>query len=131
MIGSFSNYSLDSFRKALDSLEAGLYPAPKNDRERDGAIQRYEYCLELCWKLGQKYLASVGITSNSPKSVFRDLGQQSIIVSVQTWIDYVDLRNETSHLYHQAVASRVFAQIEPFYKDARELLKKFEASAKP
>ena len=118
---------LSALTKAVQSLERALIPPPANDRERDGAIQRFEYTLELCWKTGQKILKSQGITSNSPKMVFRDLGQLGMLDSPQAWIDFVDCRNETSHTYKDEIAEKVFACVGPFLVAATELLRRFEA----
>lgn len=120
------NIKLNKFRKALDALAKGIYPPPLNDRERDGAIQRFEFTLEISWKTGKKILESMGIKSESPKSVVRDLGQQSLIDDVNLWIDFIDSRNETSHLYEEDVAKLVYSKVESFYLEAEKLYSKFD-----
>lgn len=112
----------DPFERAINSLGAALFPPPINDRERDGAIQRYEYCLELAWKTGQKVLSLLGVTANSPKGVFRALGAAGIVDNVQEWLDYVDLSTKTSHIYREEVAQDVYSHIEPFFNDLLDLV---------
>ncbi len=118
---------LDALQKAVHSLEMALIPPPANDRERDGAIQRFEYTLELCWKTGQKVLKEQGVSSNSPKSVFRDLAQQGLVDDPQAWVDFVDCRNQTSHLYNEETAVLVFAAVQRFLGAAKAYLKRLES----
>jgi len=118
--------SLTTMERALTSLQNALEPPPDNDRERDGAIQRFKYTLEITWKTGQKVLRDLGITSNSPKSVVRDLGQQGFIDDVQEWIDFINARDETSHIYRQEIAEKVFKEVNAFYTEATSLLKRFQ-----
>ena len=110
------------FENALSSLEEALTKPPANDLERDGAIQRFEYCFEMAWKLGQRVLAQHGITSNSPKSVIRDLGQQGWIGDARVWIEFLNARNSATHLYKKDVAEQVFGQTTKFLPEARNLL---------
>lgn len=118
-----------AFAKALSTVEKALQTKPANDLERDGAIQRFEYTLELTWKTGQKLLKQIGITSNSPKSVFRDLAQQGLIEDAQIWLDFVDARNRTSHIYEETVANDVYTSVTPFYAAAKKLLENFRTYA--
>jgi nucleotidyltransferase substrate binding protein (TIGR01987 family) len=120
------NIKLSKFRKALDALAKGIYPPPLNDRERDGAIQRFEFTLDISWKTGKKILESMGIKSESQKLVVRDLGQQGLIDNVNLWIDFIDSRNETSHLYEDDVAKLVYSKVEFFYVEAEKLYSKFD-----
>ncbi len=57
--------------KALQSLKSALTPHPANDRERDGAIQRYEYTFEIIWKIVKKVLEKM---VSNPKRLALFLG---------------------------------------------------------
>jgi len=107
---------------ALKSLEDALTPPPRNDRERDGAIQRFEYTFELAWKTAQKVLAQNGIVSNSPKSVIRDLAQQRWIPSAEQWLGFLKARNATTHTYRSITADTVFESAKDFAKECKNLL---------
>lgn len=57
--------ALDEFKKALDSLDEALklfYKAADESAEkkafRDSCIQRFEFCVELSWKVALKILGS-------------------------------------------------------------------------
>jgi nucleotidyltransferase substrate binding protein (TIGR01987 family) len=124
--------SLVEFEKALLSLEQvlGLHDAsavhsPEQLAFRDAAIQRFEYCIELAWKSAVKTL---GLNTPSPKPAVRELARNNLIEDPVVWIDFIDARNRTSHIYDEAVATEVFAEIKKFMPEARKLLQKLKAT---
>jgi len=116
--------------KALKSLADALEPPPRNDRERDGAIQRFKYTFELAWNTAKRTLETVGISSESPHSVIRALAQQGWITNPETWMDFLDARNRTVHIYKEEVAKEVFESAEAFRPECEHLLKWLKAKAK-
>lgn len=113
---------LSSLEKALVSLEAALTPPPANDRERDGAIQRFEYTFELAWKMGKRVLEANGVQSLSPRNVIRDLAQVGWIQNAELWMDFLNARNAVSHTYRDATAQEVFELAKKFAIPCRALL---------
>src|SRR5687768_2507472 len=99
--------SLARFVKALNTLKAGYKDNP-SELERDGLIQRFEYTLELSWKTAKKVLFANGIEVDTPKNVVRELGSLGWINNPETWIDYIEKRNEASHIYNEETAIEVF-----------------------
>jgi hypothetical protein len=69
------------FERALRSLQAAQSQPPRNDLERDGVIQRFEYTFELCWKSIRRVLLYMGRTdvSGSPRPLFRDALEEHFI----------------------------------------------------
>lgn len=120
-----SEISLARLEKALDSLRRGYKENP-SELERDGLIQRFEYTVELCWKTSKKVLIANGIDSDTPKNIVRELAQLGWIENPEAWIDYVNKRNETSHIYNEEVAARIFSVIKQFIVDADALIKTLE-----
>lgn len=116
-----SEISLVGFQKALDTLKIGYKDQPI-ELERDGLIKRFGYTLELCWKTSKKVLLSNGIEVDTPKNVVRELGNLNWISNPESWIDYIDKRNETSHMYNEDVAIKIFGVIKQFISDAESLL---------
>ena len=94
---------LQSFERALTLLEDALSrgPAALNQLEKEGAVQRFEYTLELAWKTLKDYLEESGIvlTAVTPRQVIKDAFAAKIIVDGQAWIDMIDHRNLLSHTY--------------------------------
>jgi nucleotidyltransferase substrate binding protein (TIGR01987 family) len=68
---------------------------------------------------------------DTPKNVIRELGQLEWIEDPKTWILYIDLRNEASHIYNEETANKVFSAIEQFIQDAEKLLKALETKNNP
>jgi len=118
--------NLSAVSKALQSLQDALSPPPKNDRERDGAIQRFEYTFELIWKTAKKILSYHGVESHSPRSVIRDLGQQGWIDDVDEWLGFLEARNLTSHTYEENSAEEVFESAKRFCPKADALLQRLK-----
>ena len=105
-----SQLDLTPLSRALASLDEGLAQPPRNKLERDGVIQRFEYTFELCWKSIQKALVVLGRTdvSGSPKPLFRDALREGWIADLSSWFSCLEARNETTHIYNEAVAERVY-----------------------
>jgi nucleotidyltransferase substrate binding protein (TIGR01987 family) len=88
---------------------------------RDAWIKRFDYSLEACWKSMRRVLGDRGITAYSPKEVIRLAASEGLIDSPDRWLDYIDKRNLTSHIYNEEVANEVYAVIADFRVDARRL----------
>ena len=83
--------------------------------ERDGAIQRFEYCFELAWKTLQRVLHHQGLTTaNSPREVFRLSAQAGLIDDVEQWFVFLNHRNNTVHAYNARLADDIFAAVPAF-----------------
>ena len=95
-------------REALDD-----YKKMPLDSIRDGVIQRFEFCTELAWKTMREYLLDQGYTEiNSPKAVVKQAFAFGMIQDQQAWIDLLNDRNRTSHVYDEATAKMIFERIE-------------------
>lgn len=113
--------------KVMSSLRQALLTAPKNDLERDGVIQRFEYTFELVWKTGKRVLHKAGLQPQSPRAVIRDLAQQGFIESAEIWMTLLEARNYTSHTYNESTAQWVFSQCPIFLSQAEILIEKLKA----
>jgi nucleotidyltransferase substrate binding protein (TIGR01987 family) len=118
--------SLAPLSKALDSLKRGYKDHP-SELERDGIIQRFEYTLDLCWKSAQKVMLHNGIEVDCPKNVMRELGGLNWIHCPETWINYLEKRNEARNMYDEDTAGNIFLVVKSFIKDANDLLKTLES----
>ena len=85
-----------------EALENGA--ASLNQLEKEGVIQRFEYCFELAWKTIKDYMESCGATfaTVTPKTVLKDAFQAKVIEDGQVWIDMLNHRNLLSHTYNFA-----------------------------
>jgi len=116
-------FDFSKIEKALQSLQAALTPPPANDRERDGAIQRFEYTFELTWKVAKKVLALNGLDAQSPKEIIREMARIGWLTQPELWLEFLDARNLTSHNYREEIATEVFSKVETFAAEAEKILK--------
>ena len=121
--------NLDPLEKAIEQLKSGLnqsHADPDNELLRDGVIQRFEYTMDLSWKMIQRYLKHIAQVEESAirtkKDLFREAGRLGLITNVEAWFGYYEARNETSHTYDPQIAESVFEQAELFLPDAVSLL---------
>lgn len=92
------------------------YDRLKISSVRDGAIQRFEFCTELAWKTARESLADSGyIDLNSPKDVMRKAFSAGLIDDDSAWIDILNSRNLTSHVYDEETAQKIFEDIKTKY----------------
>ena len=108
------------FVLATDRLCAAIedYDKLGLDVIRDGVIQRFEFCTELAWKTLREYLIEQGYTDiNSPKNVLKTAFADGILNDEQGWLDILDARNITSHVYDEATAQKIFDNIRCIYAD--------------
>ena len=98
-------------REALDD-----YSKMPLDSIRDGVIQRFEFCTELAWKTMREYLLDQGYTNiNSPKEVIKQAFAFGMIDDQKAWVELLNDRNLTSHVYDEATAAAIFVRIEGQY----------------
>ena len=120
--------SLSEFEKALKALEEVLVMAEQNLNDpimfkviRDATIQRFEFCVELAWKVSSKILGLA--SSSAAKMVIRDMAQNSLIQDTQIWFDFVEARNKSSHSYDENIAREVYLAAQNFVPEGQKLLK--------
>ena len=89
-----------NFEKAFLRLKEALEMEKLNELERNGLIQRFEFTLDLSWKVMKDFLEEKGFSFKpSPKDTFRLAQENKYINYAQALIDGLDIRNELSHDY--------------------------------
>jgi len=92
----FENYT-NAFNKLKEAIELD----DLNELERNGLIQRFEFTIDLSWKVMKDFLVENGFSFKpSPKDTFRIAQQAGYIDFAQILIDGLDMRNELSHDYN-------------------------------
>ena len=108
--------------EARATLEEALSQV-QSTLERDGAIQRFEYCFELAWKTLKRVLHHQGLTTaNSPREVFRLSAQAGLIDDVEQWFVFLNHRNNTVHTYNARLANDIFAAVPAFDAALKKLI---------
>lgn len=122
---------IKQLEKAIDNLKI-IIEAYNNEDEgivkdglRDSIIQRFEFCTELSWKLMKKYLdENLTIELYSPKSIVKEAYKQRLIEDGEIWLDVLEDRNLTSHIYDENTANKIRDNIINNYVDIFEKLLK-------
>ena len=116
------------FSRAVERLKAGAREDPgKSDLIMDGVIQRFEFTFELGWKLLKAILHHQGLERASPRSCIKEAFRIGVIGDGDAWIEMLEDRNRTAHLYDETEARAVFDKIRDRYAG---LLSALESRAK-
>jgi nucleotidyltransferase substrate binding protein (TIGR01987 family) len=115
-----------AFEQALKTFKEALLENP-SQLERDGAIQRFEYCFDLSWKALKRYLEKSGLIDlNSPRSVFAAAYAEGVINDEIIWSTIILKRNASVHTYNQQLAETLFAELPGYYSAMYLLLERLE-----
>ncbi len=120
----------DSYSTALKRLKEAIdmYKHEENTVLLDGTIQRFEFTVELGWKLLKEYLEYEKFGEfNSPRSTIKEAYKVGLIQDGEKWLDMLDDRNLTSHTYDETVAKEIYRNILINHYD---ILKKLEEKMK-
>ena len=111
--------------RALDNAEAALAklvafvrePAP-SERYRAGVIQAFEFTFEATWKLLKLVAEREGLDAESPKRALIAGHKLGLVQDEGLWLEMLQDRNLTSHVYHAELADRIFEAISTRYAAA-------------
>ncbi len=122
--------SILELKKALTTLEDSLklfsnsiIDSNENKAFRDASIQRFEYCVELSWKVSIK---SLGLKTDAARPAIRDMARNGFIENINLWFEFVDARNNSSHSYDEKTAISVFQVAQKLPLEAHKLIKILE-----
>ncbi len=101
---------LDSFAIAIMRFREALN-APTTDLTRDAAIQRFEFCFELAWKVIQERARTEGLDCQSPKGCLKLAYKNNWINDETGWLAMLEDRNRTAHTYDEALAKDVYRRL--------------------
>ena len=121
-----------SFDRAFALLREAMQRGPSalNQLEQEGAIQRFEYSLELAWKTAKDFLEDSGIVIDpvTPREVVKQAFAAKVIADGQVWIDMLNHRNLLSHTYNCAVFGEAVEALAARYLPAFEQLHAYFAA---
>ncbi len=110
------NIYKDAVLNFKESLEIDLteYSDIVTDSIKSGRVQKYEFCVELLWKIIKLYIYEInGIDAKSPKSAIKEFYNTGYISSdeYEKIIQMIDDRNELSHIYKKDEFDRIYNRI--------------------
>ncbi len=107
---------LNFLNQALNKLEEMIVePVDAKRAQIDSSIQRFEFTFELFWKTLKAILAEGGQQAYFPKEVLKLAYQGKLIHHQEMWLDMLKDRNETSHVYNEAIADQIYHRIKTHY----------------
>ncbi|MSR78359.1 MAG: nucleotidyltransferase [Candidatus Omnitrophica bacterium] len=113
------------------SIKFEFLKIQEGDIQRDAAIQRFEFTLDLAWKTIEVYLEKKGIACSSPKDCFRAAFKHGLLSYSESWLDFVDLRNQTSHTYRDDLARLTYLELPKVEIHIASLIEALEKSLLP
>ena len=116
---------LTHLQSALRQLKEAV-ASVKDDLDRDGAIQRFEFTFELLWKVLQKFAQYQGVETASPRDAFRVAADLGVIDDPKVWFDFLKDRNLTTHVYSEKDAASIFAHLPSFIAEVEKCIEKLK-----
>ena len=102
--------------KALLALSTMINePMHENRMNVDATIQRFEFSIELFWKLLQKILATKGEELVYPRDILRAAYKGKLVLNEQVWLSMAKDRNLTSHTYNEELADEIYRNIKNYF----------------
>ena len=128
--------NLLQFYESLERLGAMLAQYEHADEFREAVqeslLQRFEYTLEMAWKSAKRYLVGQeGYDKGmGPRTVVR-LCRELDLLDAETWLLYLQARQNISHDYSREKAESVLELAGEFYADARRFYSALAAKLPP
>jgi len=124
--------ALHNYRRALERFIEAL--DRRADLEREGfgdifldlAVKRFEFTYEMAWKTIKRYLDYEGIEAGFPRACFKEAYSQQLITDQQVWLDMIEQRNLSSHIYNQDEIAGILGRLAEFRAAFEYLLQQLE-----
>ena len=117
------NTRLADFISALQTFEQAMqlaltkYKDIELDTVKSGQIQKFEYCVELCWKTIKIFLdVRHGINAVSPKSSVKEFFRIELISESEYELlnQMLDDRNRLSHIYNEMYFDEIYVKLNDY-----------------
>ncbi|OGT16730.1 MAG: hypothetical protein A3J49_04680 [Gallionellales bacterium RIFCSPHIGHO2_02_FULL_57_16] len=97
----------------------------------DVAVKRFEFTYEMAWKALKRFLDYLGIDARAPRPVFKEAYAQGLLSDEQVWLDMIEMRNLSSHVYDEQEISRILLELERYLAAFDSLLKQLRKTLTP
>ncbi len=92
----------------------------------DVAAKRFEFTYEMAWKALKRALDYLGIDARAPRPIFKEAYAQGLLSDEQVWLDMIEMRNLSSHIYDEHEISRILVELERYLAAFEALLAKLK-----
>lgn len=127
---------LHNFINALEKYESAVnrYEEFKSegfgDVYLDLIVKRFEFTYEMSWKALKRYLEFLGFEVKNPRQTFKEGYSQQILDDESIWLDMIEQRNLSSHIYDEIEISEILDKKEDYLKAFQNLKIKLETGLK-
>lgn len=114
---NFNNDNLNQLNKAISRFEEAINaPITKENEEFmwNATIQRFEFTIELFWKTLKKILRFEKMETSTPRDVIANAYRFSLIDDEDLWLNMLDDRNLSSHIYSESDAKKMYDRIKKY-----------------
>ena len=108
--------SLNTFERSLQ-LDMTKYKGVELDTIKNGQIQKFEYCIVLCWKIIKVFLNTVhGVDAVSPKSTIKEFYRVDLVNEQEYELitEMLDDRNRLSHIYNELFFKDIYLKLNDY-----------------
>ena len=106
----------EKFRKAVVGKDE-YYDQGFGDIYLDLIVKRFEFTYEMSWKAIKRYLDYIGLGCTGPRMCFKEAFTQRVIEHEEIWIDMIEQRNLSSHIYDEDEIKEILEKVVA-YQDA-------------
>ena len=122
------NYS-NAFKRFASAVESRqtLIDEGFEDIYLDLIVKRFEFTFEMSWKLMKRYLDFLGFEVKSPRASIKEAYAQDLIKDENIWLDMIEQRNISSHVYDEYQIEEIIDKVEIYKKAFSKLKEKLES----
>lgn len=117
--------NLDKLKKAQAIFEK-FRQNMIDDRDKAGAVQAFEFCYELSWKVLKRVLQNRGQETGSPRDTFRKAAVEGVLQDPEIWFIFQQKRNLTVHTYESQNLDEIVGMFDSFSLELEKLLRNLE-----
>ena len=115
------NYILQDFKKTVANLDE-ILTMGDNAAMRDAAMKRFDLCFDVAWKLIKNIAKKNGSECYSPRQCFKVGFQLKLINHDEQWLNMIDDRNLSAHLYNEEEAKTIYVKLPAYLELFKKLL---------
>jgi nucleotidyltransferase substrate binding protein (TIGR01987 family) len=108
------------FERALERLRIVVaerdnwFAQGNGDIVLDVAAKRFEFTYEMAWKALKRVLDFLGMDARAPRPVFKEAFAQGLLGEEQVWLDMIEMRNLSSHVYDEHEISKILDELDRY-----------------
>ena len=119
--------TLENLKKAVIRLEEMVaQPVDSYRAQIDATIQRFEFTFELFWKTLKIFLETEGQITRFPRETIQAAYAGQVIDNENLWLQMMESRNRTSHIYDEKEADEIYGQIKKYTPEIVKALDQFK-----